>query len=469
LDAGGYTNSSYWEFPFISGNDTIPFTDAIIKFIDETGWTGPATWELGEFPKGSGNLPVTGISWYEAAAYAKFVNKSLPTIFHWSYVSVADAAPITVKFSNFNKDGLVEKGTYNSMTRFGTYDLPGNVSEWIYNSIGNDRYVLGGNYKEPTYMFNMKLQISPWARNELIGFRCIKYIDDIIEQDLIQNFDLEKRDYTNLKPVPDDIFKVYKKLLEFERNELNPTIISETKTEGWIEEIISVDVPYEDAPLKILILLPVNYRPPYQTIVFFPGLTSHHSKSMANMNVNSNLDFFLKSGRAIIWPVYYSSHGRGRISINNLNEWKETYKNIIADVRITIDYLQTRNDIDSERIAFYGLSWGGAVAPYILATEERIKLGILKLFGVSSGEKYRFKEFDQIDYVPHVHIPMLLLGGRYDPDFTMVQQKAFYDFLGTPKSDVKWMVYETTHWIPRKDLINESLIWLEKYFGPVNK
>jgi hypothetical protein len=64
---------------------------------------------------------------------------------------------------------------------------------------------------------------------------------------------------------------------------------------------------------------------------------------------------------------------------------------------------------------------------------------------------------------------MLLLGGRFDSDLTMEQQQAFYDFLGTPKSDMKWMVYETTHWIPRKDLINESLSWLDKYFGPVNR
>ena len=86
-----------------------------------------------------------------------------------------------------------------------------------------------------------------------------------------------------------------------------------------------------------------------------------------------------------------------------------------------------------------------------------------------SKKQYRFKEFDQIDYIPHVKIPMLLLGGHYDPSLTMEKQQAFYDFLGTPKNDTKWMVYETTHWIPRKDLINESLGWLDKYFGPVNK
>ena len=469
LDAGGYANSSYWEFPFIFGDDTIPYADAMNKFVDETGWTGPANWQLGEFSEGAGDLPVTGISWYEAAAYARSVNKSLPTIFHWSYVSESNAAPEIVKFSNFNHRAPVEKGTYNSMTRFGTYDLPGNVSEWIYNSSRNDRYVLGGNFKEPTYMFNMKLQSSPWTRNELIGFRCMKYIENILDPDLIQNLDQGNRDYTNLQPVSDEIFQVYKDLLEFERIDLNPTIISQTITEDWSMQTISVEVPYEDAPMKILIWLPVDYKPPYQAIVYFPGLGSHKSNSMTGMNVHSNFDFFLKSGRAIIWPVYYSSHGRGEINITNINAWKQTYKNIIIDAQTTVDYLQTRNDIDSENLVFYGSSWGGAVAPYILAIEERFKLGILRLFGVSSVEKYRFKEFDQIDYIPHVEIPMLLLGGRYDPDYTMEQQQAFYDFLGTPKSDIKWMVYETTHYIPRKDLINESLSWLDKYLGPVNK
>ena len=469
LDAGGYTNPSYWEFPFIVEDDTITFDDAKKKFIDNTGWTGPANWELSEFPKGSGNLPVTGINWYEASAYAKFVNKSLPTIFHWSYVSESNAAPEIVKFGNFNNDGPVEKRTYNSMTRFGTYDLQGNVGEWIFNSSGNDRFIVGGNYKEPSYLYSFTLQISPWNRNEITGFRCIRYIDDSLKQQLTRSFDQENRDYTNLQPVSNETFQVYKELLEYERTELNSSIISETITEDWVKEITYVDVPYEDAPLKILTFLPMNYKPPYQAIIYFPGVDAHYSNSMEDMNVGSRFDFFLKSGRAVIWPVYYSSYGRGRTNIQILNEWKQSYKNIIIDVQITIDYLQTRKDIDSERIAFYGVSWGGCVAPYILAIEERIKLGILALFGVSSAEKYRFKEFDQIDYIPHVKIPMLLLGGRFDIDCTFEQQQAFYDFLGTPKSDTKWMVYETTHWIPRKDLINESLNWLDKYFGPVNK
>jgi dipeptidyl aminopeptidase/acylaminoacyl peptidase len=139
----------------------------------------------------------------------------------------------------------------------------------------------------------------------------------------------------------------------------------------------------------------------------------------------------------------------------------------MIDAQIACDYIAKRKDLDAERIAFAGVSWGGFVAPYILAIDERIKLGILILFGVQSRDEYPW--YDQINYLPRVKIPMLLLAGRYDPDYSLKQQQAFYDFLGTPENEKEWKIYESTHYIPRKDAINESLNWLDKYFGPVNK
>jgi hypothetical protein len=56
IDAGGYTNSSYWRFPIIEAGKEIPLTVARARFTDRTGRPGPATWEAGTFPTGS---PVT--------------------------------------------------------------------------------------------------------------------------------------------------------------------------------------------------------------------------------------------------------------------------------------------------------------------------------------------------------------------------------------------------------------------------
>jgi hypothetical protein len=44
-----------------------------------------------------------------------------------------------------------------------------------------------------------------------------------------------------------------------------------------------------------------------------------------------------------------------------------------------------------------------------------------------------------------------------------------FDLLGTPEKDKKLIVYETDHIIPMKELIKESLTWLDHYFGPVER
>ena len=83
LDAGGYRKPIYWKQPFIENGRTLSSDEAMSKFRDKTGRPGPSTWELGNYSEGQGDYPVTGVSWYEAAAYAEFAGKRLPTFFHW--------------------------------------------------------------------------------------------------------------------------------------------------------------------------------------------------------------------------------------------------------------------------------------------------------------------------------------------------------------------------------------------------
>ncbi len=55
-------------------------SDAMALFRDSTGRAGPSTWSGGHYPEGKGDYPVSGVSWFEAAAYAEFRGKSLPVI-----------------------------------------------------------------------------------------------------------------------------------------------------------------------------------------------------------------------------------------------------------------------------------------------------------------------------------------------------------------------------------------------------
>ena len=70
-------------------------------FTDRTGRRGPATWEGGTFPPGRAEYPVTGVSWYEAAAFAEFVGKSLPTVYQWQVAGGGANVRKDVRLANF--------------------------------------------------------------------------------------------------------------------------------------------------------------------------------------------------------------------------------------------------------------------------------------------------------------------------------------------------------------------------------
>jgi dienelactone hydrolase len=138
------------------------------------------------------------------------------------------------------------------------------------------------------------------------------------------------------------------------------------------------------------------------------------------------------------------------------------------DLSRSIDFLETRKDIDREKLAYLGFSWGGEVAPVMLAVERRFKAAIL----VSGGlDPYRtLPEAEPFNFVSRVQIPVLMLNGRYDHRFPVeAAQLPFFRSLGTPEKDKKHVIYESGHAPPRKDYIRESLDWLDKYLGPVKR
>lgn len=464
VDAGGYRDPSYWIYPFVEDYDTLIWEHAMARFRDQTGQPGPAGWIMGEFPEGQEHFPVNGISWFEAAAYARYMDKDLPTVFHWSYLSELLASPELVKHGNFESNIMAPVGSCNNMTRFGTYDLPGNLSEWNFNARDNYRAILGGNFREPAYFYNDIYHISPWTRSDRIGFRCIRYINDTLKQELTVPDPDPIRDFSATKPVSDEVFEVYRSRYTYEKSDLNPRVSARIDSADWILESVFVDVPYEDLPLQILIYLPKNIDPPYQTVIFWPWIDVLYLDALEDITMGAQFDFFIKSGRAFVWPIVYGTYGRKSFEPHNVQTYllRGTYQ--LIDFQIACDYLESREDVDLEKLAYFGVSWGGFVAPYVLAIEKRVKAGIVAAFGVLSGGDN--PEYDQITYLPRVRIPMLMMNGKYDFDFTLETQQAFYDFLGTPEEDKVWKLYEHVHGAPEADLINESLAFLDKYFGP---
>jgi gamma-glutamyl hercynylcysteine S-oxide synthase len=75
VDAGGYEQLELWH------EEALP---ALLDFVDQSGAPGPRYWYDGQYPAGDEKLPVVGVSWYEAWAYARWVGKQLPTDAEWT-------------------------------------------------------------------------------------------------------------------------------------------------------------------------------------------------------------------------------------------------------------------------------------------------------------------------------------------------------------------------------------------------
>lgn len=474
VDASGYQKPEYWKHKFIKNGQELIWQESMAEFHDSTGRPGPATWEVGDYPKGQADFPVTGVSWYEAAAYAEFVGKSLPTIYHWNRAAGTWDSAYVIPMSNFGGQGMSAAGSSPGIQHYGTYDMAGNAKEWCWNESGEKRFILGGAWSEPTYMFNDPDAQAPFSRMPIYGFRCVKYLSPVSKMagDPIL---WAVRDYRYEKPVSDEIFQVYKSLYSYDKTPLNPVIESREDMEQWNAEKITFDAAYGKERMIAYLFLPKNAAPPYQTVVFFPGsgviyLRSSQDMMKTDTRTLSRIEFVVQSGRAFLYPIYKGTFERNDGLNTDYPAPTSSYRDHVIywykDLARSIDYLETREDIDTSKLAFYGSSWGGAMGMILPAVETRFKANVLLVGGFYLQKT--LPEVDQINFVSRVTIPTLMLNGRHD-FFLPIEtgQIPSFTLLGTPEKDKRQVFYETGHDIPRKEMIREVLDWLDRYLGPV--
>jgi len=75
-------------------------------------------------------------------------------------------------------------------------------------------------------------------------------------------------------------------------------------------------------------------------------------------------------------------------------------------------------------------------------------------------------EADQINFLPRVTQPVLMLNGKHDMYFPVeTSQKPMFNFLGSPAAEKKIIIYDSGHLVPRTEFVKETLLWYDKYLG----
>ncbi len=474
IDAGGYENPDLWRIDVVDGGQVLDRAEAMSLFRDRSGRPGPSTWEGGTYPAGWDEHPVGGLSWYEAAAYAEFVGASLPTLYHW-YGAAENRGFDMAGFGNFRGQGPDPVGAA-PFGPFGVYDLAGNVREWVWNRTGDNHYVLGGGWSDPMYMYGQGSVAPPLDRSPTNGIRLADF-EGTSDEALAPFRAPIDRSYVDFAwgaaPRDDAVFQVLAGQYDYDAGALDADIEAvDDSNPYWIRERVSFAAAYDGERVPGDLFLPKNVEPPYQTLVFFPGAASIRPGSSERLDGIIMIDHVVKTGRAVFHPIYkdtYERHtGLGqnreptRVYVDRKIRW-------IQDVRRSVDYLETRTDIDHERIGYWGLSWGAEHGPIVLATEERLRAGVL----MDGGALFVpvLPEADESRFAPYVTVPVLMINGTFDFIFPVeTTQRPFFELLGTPAADKTHVLFESGHVVVNRhfdDAMGVMVRWLDERFGPV--
>lgn len=468
VEAGGYEQAEYWEHAIVGQDTDIPWERAMSMFIDTTGRPGPSTWVAGYFPEGKGDHPVSGISWYEAAAYARFRGRQLPTYHHWFRAYAPAAFSVMLPESNLASDDTVSVGTTRSISWAGNFDMSGNVREWIFNEASDRRYTLGGAWNDDSY-WATRLETAqiPLDRRAGNGLRLALIRDEAgtiaVTRTPIPAREA-RRDILAAAQISDDVFEAYSINFEYDRTPLNTNVTDVGSDRLMVHELIEVDAAYSSPRLPIHLLLPNNATPPYQVVVYWPGSIV---QSLAHYgDFKTQFDFLLKSGRAVAFPNYYTAFGRresgASLKQSGTAALRSDVIRMIKDLRRTVDYLESRPDIDPEKIALFGNSWGARYSTIGLAVEPRFRAGILYTPVTNAQPR---PDIDNVSYLTRIVKPVLMISGEYDPFVPVEDARTTFDLIGTAAEDKRLVVTPGGHFAPYHLLVQESLAWFDNYLG----
>jgi cephalosporin-C deacetylase-like acetyl esterase len=280
--------------------------------------------------------------------------------------------------------------------------------------------------------------------------------------------ELPSRDFEKEKPVSDEVFRAFKGLYAYDRTPLEPKIEEVETTDEWRREKISFAAAYGEERVIAQLYLPQNASPPFQTVVLFPGSSGMYADTYPGLVELGTI--FPSTGRALLEPIYKGTFERRDGLKSDYPEptafWRDHVIAWSKDLGRSLDYIETRPDIDRTRLAYVGVSWGAAMGPIMLAVEERFRAAVLVAGGLQLQRT--LPEVEAINFITRVRLPTLVLGGRYDHFFPEAHtQRPFRQLLGTAAKDKRFVLYDVGHALPRKEVARESIDWLDRYLGPV--
>ena len=478
ISAGGYLKKEYWKYPFIKDGKRLTWEEAMGAFTDRTGLPGPRSWVSQDFPKGKGDYPATDVSWYEAAAYAAFRGKQLPTVFQWEKASrigtpskfgwvlpwgLESEGGIELR-ANFESTGTAPVDRFGfGVSPYGAYNMAGNVAEWGLNEKAGGFVTAGGSWADPPYMFGAYGAFPGFYSSDRLGFRCVLNTSHATGDQGAMWFPAEE--VPAYAASSEANFQTWVSHYRYDKMPLDAKIVEVVETDEWRREKIT----YAGAKGQLTIAylyLPKNSKPPFQLIHFIPGVSAFRSLTVPQY-VEWLLSPHVKAGRAVFAVVlegYVERKWPSDIPFDYSSvRYRDQVVSWVTDIRLGLDYLETRDDIETRKIAFYDVSLTNlALVP---AVEPRYRSVVFVGIGLPKLWVNAIPEANPINFAPHIHAPKLMLHGRFDESNPLKSEaEPLYNLLREPK---RLEVFNGGHVPPLEVSVPIVNAWLDTTLGPV--
>jgi formylglycine-generating enzyme required for sulfatase activity/tRNA A-37 threonylcarbamoyl transferase component Bud32 len=485
LDRFEVSNEEYRQFVRSGGYAKAGFGGGTAaRLVDRTGLAAPRDWMSQEPPADRGNHPVTGVSWHEASAFCAAQGKRLPTLYEWekaardgmvSPVGIIMpwgymSAEVTVKRrANFSGVGTMPVDAFPfGISPYGVHALAGNVKEWLQNPTPEGFAVAGGSWQDPAYVFSELGGLPGETATPAIGFRCAR--------DAAAGAGDQGAGPVRVNPAPPvyrpvdaATFRSFLAFYRYDRQPAHPRISAVTETPDWRRERVWIDGVGGDSILAYL-YLPKHATPPFQTLVQVPSGGAFFYEPVWT-STEADLGPLVKAGRAVLAPVFHGMIERplppgARMPPSPSVGFRDLMVRYATELRMALDYLETRPEIDTSRLAYVGVSLGAGSRLPLAGVDDRFRALVLIGAGIDERLHPTLPEASNVNFAPYLRPPKLFLNGRQDEEHHwLTRALPLWNLLREPKKLV--LLEGVGHHPPvemRVPPINE---FLDRILGPV--
>ncbi len=230
-----------------------------------------------------------------------------------------------------------------------------------------------------------------------------------------------------------------------------------------------------DKKVTALLSLPKQGEQPYPTIILMHGLGDRKTVDY----IEAGEQYLLNAGYAVL-RLDISNHGdRFKYAYDfDLTEgyryWtRDLITQTVFDLRRAVDFIQSREELDPERIGYFGISLGGIIGTIFCSVEERVKVPVIVLAGgqlnlmfgkkaLSGDTKNYLSIIDPINYVAEISPrPLLMINAEKDDVVPPITSKLLFKAANKPK-EIIWHP-SGHHNLPIDKAYPEGIQWFDQY------